>query len=146
VTPDIDWTAVSTIVALALGLLSLWFGHFKPAREQAVADATATLEVRWECFWRRDTQRMQHRLVVHNIGPHTATDVGIATMATPDGSPISLHPASTNPLPVAVLQPAQEHHTIYDLTLSEVVGEVTLRWNDGHGENTGRFALSPHYV
>jgi hypothetical protein len=55
VIPDIDWATVSTMVAHALGLLNLWFGHFKAARVKAAADAVATLEVRWEFFWPRDT-------------------------------------------------------------------------------------------
>ncbi len=143
-----NWTAASTIVALALGLTSIWFGYLLPARRERASARRAALEVGYEYYWRRDLGRMQERLVIRNRGPHAAADVDITELRDIGDQPLDWQSATVTPvLPASVLQPLQDHHVIMEWTINNrTPSAAIIRWHDGDGPHAKRFALSPKYL
>lgn len=145
---DFDWTAFSAIVALVLGLLSVWLGYLLPLHRAEQSARKATVSARYEIYQRPDTGRMQDRLIVVNHGPHAAEDVRVVSMADANGDPLPWENAMVSDyFPATALQPRQEHPAIFGWTMNDPrPAEVTVAWTDGDGRQERRFALGPMYV
>lgn len=143
-----DWTAIGTLVALSLGLLSVWFGYVLPLRRERAAAKVAKLSVRYEYYWRRDTARMQERLVVRNHGPHVAEDVEVLRLLDTGLEAMDPHAGAVTPLdPAPILQPLDEWAAILEWSLADRTAiRADIGWRDGEGWHESSFSLSPFYV
>jgi hypothetical protein len=143
------WTAISTMVALFLGLLSIFFGYWLPHVRERQRLRSAALELRYECFWRRDLGRMQERIVIKNHGPHVARNLSVTELESMRGTQLDLAGAAVNRrvLPVRELHAGQELDIIVEWTLADPTpGEASAEWTDGDGTHVERFVLSPRYL
>lgn len=143
------WTAISTMVALLLGLLSIFFGYWLPHVRERQRRRSAALELRYEYFWRRDLGRMQERIVIKRHGPHVARNINVTRMESVRGTQLDLASATVHRrvLPARELHAGQELDILVEWTLADPTpGEASAEWTDDDGTHVDRFVLSPRHL
>ncbi len=150
------WTAAAVVVALALGLVNLWFGVVVPHRSNRHADVALRLESYFRpSQWGRDTARPDEeedfRFVLQNYGPSTARDV---TFVLTEGLPSAAELVGVNEggllstaLPVDLLHAGEEFHIRYFMTMgSALPTKAAVTWRDSAGNKQRDIVLSVQTV
>ncbi len=143
----VDWTAAGVFLALALGIVNLWYGVIRPIRRERIA----RLEVRLEHYpydlSRSGPGSMAWRMVVVNHGPSDAFDVDLPNLPRGQEEAGDIVWQMSGRLPIPRLVPGQQHHiAVWKATGASWPEPLIVSWRDRRGTHTEELWLSPQVV